>query len=134
MGTQKTPTPLDRFLPIDFQTLQHVVDYGQLTIKFSTPSQACNTKYRLLRLIRSMEAFQPEDALTRGCKTVMFKWRKNDEVLTIVDRARSGELSAMESALRGECEAVSSDPLELGIDSDALERAYVEQQASKGNS
>jgi hypothetical protein len=134
MGTIPNPTPLDRFLPIDFKTLQHVVDHGQLTIKFDTPSQACNTKYRLLRLIRSLEKFQPDDPLTKGCKTVMFKWRKNDEVLTIVDRARSGELSAMEEALAGKCEAVSSDPLELGIDSDALERAYVEQQASKGNS
>jgi hypothetical protein len=134
MGSQKNATPLDHFTIEDFKTLQHVVDHGQITIQFKTDSQACNTKFRLMRLIYSLEVFQPDDPLTQGCKCLMFKWRKNQDVLTIVDRARSQEADAIRDALAGKCEAVSSDPLELGIDSDALERAYVEQQASKGNS
>ena len=113
MGTPKSPTPLDRFLPVDYRTLQHVADNGQLTIKFATDSQACNTKYRLIRLIRSLEAFKPNDPLTKATKTFVFKWRKDTDVLTIVDRARSQEVDAQEAALRGEVDVVSSDPMEI---------------------
>jgi hypothetical protein len=113
MANFKTPPPLDHFIAVDFKTLQHVADNGQLTIKFNTDSQACNTRYRLLRLIRRLEIDKPTDPLTIAAKHFVFKWRKNTSILTISDRVQSQEADAMDDALQGKVDVVSSDPMEI---------------------
>lgn len=114
MGSPKTPTPLDRYIPVDFATLQRVADTGQFTIVFKTDSQACNTKYRLIRLTLSLAAYAPNDPLTKACKSFVFKWRKGTSILTISDRMRSQEASSMDDALKGvDIDVVSSDPMEI---------------------
>jgi hypothetical protein len=133
MGKLKTPPPLDHFIPVDFRTLQYVADNGQLTIKFFTDSQACNTRYRLIRLVRRLEIDKPNDPLTIAAKRFVFKW-KNDK-LTIVDREASQEAAAMDMAIAEGGEATTTDPMELikPIDYDELERKYWEQEKGNGN-
>jgi len=130
-GTPNTPTPLDHFIAIDFETLQYVADHGQITINFATDSQACNTMSRLRRLQKSLAAYKPDDPLSIAAKSFVFKWRVRTTYLTISDRLRSQETDAMRKALEGKCDVVSSDPMELTtpIDVDALEAEYQAEQA-----
>jgi hypothetical protein len=132
MGSPKTPTPLDRYIPVDFATLQLAADLGQFTIVFETDSQACNTKYRLLRLTLSLAAYAPNDPLTKACKSFVFKWRKGTRILTISDRLRSQEASSMDKALKADpdnVDVISSDPMEMPtIDYEALEKQYQENR------
>jgi hypothetical protein len=126
MTRQTNPTPLDHFVPVDFQVLQHVMDKGQITINFATDSQACSTRSHLRRLVFSLKMLKPHDPLSIAAQSFIFKWRVRSTLLTITNRRVSKESSAMEAALRGEVDAVSSDPMELDISTDELERRYQE--------
>lgn len=112
-GGSRKPPPLNRFIPVDFETLQFVADNGQITIQFETDAQATNTKYRLWRLCRSLEAYAPEHPLTAKVGAFFFKCRK--DVLTITDRNRSAEAFAQRQALQRKQEYVplSADPMEI---------------------
>lgn len=125
MTKQKNPTPLDHFVPEDFQVLQYVMDKGQITINFRTDSQACNTRSHLRRLIFSLKMLKPDDPLSIAAQSFMFKWRIRSSILTILSRENSQETDAMKEALSGKVEAISSDPMEFERpDLDVLEAEY----------
>jgi hypothetical protein len=130
MGSPKKPPALDRFLPIDFETLQYVADHGQLTMRFDTDNQAMNTKYRLWRLKESLQVNALGDPLQKASKYFVFKVRK--DMLTISNRVMSPEVAVQRAAIDGDewqREKHSADPLEIAKDmsGDALERAYQEK-------
>jgi hypothetical protein len=142
MTRQKLPTPLDHFVPVDFKVLQHVMDKGQITINFATDSQACSTRSHLMRLVFSLKMLKPDDPLSIASQSFIFKWRVKSSLLTITNRQTSKETDAMEAALRGEVEAVSSDPMEFERPSDEALEAYIKErlkeqgndEAGKGSS
>lgn len=106
-----TPTPLDRFLDVDFAVLQRVMDTGRCDMKFDTPNQAANTKLRLWRLRNSLIYYKPFDPLTQAVKTFMFK--RQEERLSIIDRVRSAEYRVMQEAAAGlQSTDAISDPVE----------------------
>ena len=130
MGKPRTPPPLDRFLPVDFETLQYVADHGQLTIRFETDNQAMNTKYRLWRLKESLQVNAKGDPLAIASRYFVFKIKQ--DVLTISNRATSRETAALKAAMDGDewqREKHSADPMESPpLDYEALEKAYQEKQ------
>lgn len=111
-GRIKRPQALDRFLPLDFQTLQYVMERGSITMKFDTDNQAMNTKYRLWRLKESLQAYAKGDPLQKASLYFMFKIRK--DVLTITDRMRSREYAVQQAAVTDTQEDApfSADPME----------------------
>jgi hypothetical protein len=127
MGKPKTPPALNRFLPVDFETLQYVMEHGQLTIKFHTDNQAMNTKYRLWRLKESLQVNAKGDPLQKASLYFVFKVKQS--VLTISDRAKSQEAEDQKAALRGEVDVLSADPQEMmPLDIAEIERLIKEQE------
>lgn len=127
MGKPKTPQALNRFLPIDFETLQYVMDHGKITMKFDTDNQAMNTKFRLWRLKESLQTYAKGDPLQKASLYFTFKIRQ--DVLTIVDRTRSREFEVQKAAIQGEdCGAISADPMECGRPSAEELEAYVKKR------
>lgn len=130
----KTPMALDRFLPREFRALQHVMDHGQITIKFQTKSQATNNKFRMIRLMLSLQAYAPNDPVAKASKHFFTKCR--GLLLTIGDWNRSQEEDAFQAAFEGKVEDISADPSEmLPIDwGDIPETSaeYIEQQRALG--
>lgn len=96
-GIPKVPTPLDRFLDVDFLCLQKVMNTGRIDIAFSTDNQAINTKSRLWRLKNSIMYYKPNEPLAEACKTFVFK--RQGSRLTIIRREMSAEYDAQMAAL-----------------------------------
>jgi len=92
-----TPTPLDRFLQLDFNCLTHAIENGQLVITFETNRQAINTSALLQRLAKSIAHYTPEDYIAPFMKYLMFC--VEGSVLTIVNRDKSPEIHAQRKAL-----------------------------------
>jgi hypothetical protein len=107
---KRNPQPLNRFPEIDLRVLQRVADTGRLDITFDTPNQAYNTKFRLLRLIKSLEFFKPEDPLSRVA--VLMTLKIKDCNVTILRKDQSTEANAMEAALGGAFLGRSADTVE----------------------
>jgi hypothetical protein len=106
----RNPTPLDRFLPVDFQNLLYVVKHGKLTMTFDTPNQATNTKARLWRLRESLLHFEPDNELSKACKYFTFKINQN--LVTIVNRVNSPEMRAQVAAMEAPI-TMTADPQEV---------------------
>lgn len=128
----KTPMALDRFLPREFRALQHVMEHGQITIKFQTKSQATNNKFRMIRLMLSLQAYAPHDPVSKASKHFFTKCR--GLLLTIGDWNRSQEEDAFKAAFDGKVEDISADPSEMlpidwtGVDWDAHDQEQRERQ------
>lgn len=118
----KQPQPLNRFPAIDFEVLQAVADRGRLDITFETDNQAVNTKFRLLRLIKSLEAYKAGEPLTEAAILMTLKLRGS--IVTIIRKDQSPEQFAMRAAIDGPSNPfVSADQQEvLNAEEDAANK------------
>lgn len=107
---KRNPQPLNRFPDIDLRVLQRVADVGRIDITFDTPNQAYNTKFRLLRLIKSLEFYKPDDPLSHIAVLMTLKIKECN--VTILRKDQSTEASAMEAALGGAFVGRSADTVE----------------------
>jgi len=109
--TSRTPQPLNRFPAIDFEVLNRVAETGRLDITFQTPNMAMNTKFRLLRLIKSLEFYKPADPLTQVAVLFTIKIDAKRGAMTILRKDQSPERNAMRAALDAAPGAIASSDI-----------------------
>lgn len=111
----RTPQAMNRFPEVDIRVLQRVADAGRLDIKFETHNMAYNTKFRLLRLIKSLEFHEPNNPLTPVAVLMTIKINTKTNTITILRKDQSSEANSMEEALAGGTTlAQSADTEEAG--------------------
>lgn len=107
--TSRHPQPLNRFPDIDIELLSTVAERGRIDIPFPTPNMAMNTKFRLLRLIKSLEAYKPTDPLTLVAVLFTIKIDTKRGILTILRKDQSPERNAIRAAIDNPSTLISSD-------------------------
>lgn len=125
-GKPLVPTPLDRFLEVDFACLQKVLQTGRIDINFGTDNQAINTKARLWRLRNSLLYYRPNEELSIAAKTFVFKRQGSN--LTIIRREQSPEVAAQLAALRVDAVIAIADPQEQEIAARAAQVEAAERE------
>jgi hypothetical protein len=137
--TSRTPQPLNRFPAIDFEVLNRVAETGRLDITFQTPNMAMNTKFRLLRLIKSLEFYKPNDTLTQVAVLFTIKIDAKRGAMTVLRKDQSPERNAMRAALDAPQGAIASSDLaeaedaQLDIGFDQMKRSgqFIQNEAGE---